>query len=100
MADGRILAAMTRFMTVAEMTTAYGVIFAAYSQRLEDVTVITGKSSEGESAQAQVVVTREDYLEWMDCLETLLAASEAEQAGKPVPGGPVHVSHYNRWVES
>ena len=99
MADERILKAMTRFMTVEEMTTAYQAIFTAYSGRLEDVTVITGKSSDGESAQAQIVVTREDYLQWMECLEELIAADETESGSNP-PGGMVHVSHAQRFLET
>jgi hypothetical protein len=99
MADERILAAMTRFMTRETALAAYDSIFQAYAARLADVTVITGKSSEGESAQGQVVVNREDYLEWMDCLETLLQKMDAEAAGT-VTGGPVHANFNQRWIET
>lgn len=99
MADERILAAMTRFMTRETALVAYEAIFQAYAARLADVTVITGKSSEGESAQAQVVVNREDYLEWMDCLETILERLAAEAAGTAT-GGAVHANFNQRWIET
>lgn len=99
MADERILAAMTRFMTKEAAEAAYETIFQAYAARLAEVTVITGKSSEGESAQAQVVVNSEDYKEWMDCLETLLQRKAAELAGTSV-GGPVHANFNQRYIET
>lgn len=99
MADERILAAMTRFMTRETALAAYDAIFQAYAARLSEVTVITGKSSEGESAQAQVVVNAEDYKEWMDCLETLLQRLDAEAAGTST-GGPVHANFNQRWIET
>ena len=95
MADSRIIAAMRRFLDEEAAEAAYQTIFNAYTQRLADVTVITGKSTEGESAQAQVVVNREDYLEWMEALEEILAEAEGSATA-----GPVHVSQLNRFTET
>jgi len=95
MADQIILAAMKRFMTAEQAEAAYQTIFTAYSQRLADVTVMTGKSTEGESAQAQVVVNKEDYKEWMECLEEILQEEDGT-----VTSGPVHTSFLNRFTET
>lgn len=93
MADTRMINAMKRFSSIEQVQENYQAIFNAYSQRLADVTVITGKSTEGESAQAQVVVNREDFLEWMEACEEILAADEGTSTE-----GPVHVSHLNRFT--
>lgn len=93
MADTRMIAAMRRFSTIEQVRENYEAIYNAYAQRLADVTVITGKSTEGESAQAQVVVNREDFLEWMEACEEILAEHEGTATE-----GPVHVSHLNRFT--
>ncbi len=92
MADERLLAPIRRFWTKTQVEEAYQKIFEAYSGRLESVTVIVGKSSESESAQAQVVVSSEDYLRWMDALEARLEELEAEEAGH---GPLVETEHVN-----
>ena len=99
MADSRILAAITRFMTIEQIEAAYATIFAAYTQRLADVTVITGKTTDGDSAQAQIVVTKEDFLEWMDCLEQLLATDELD-GEVTAATAPVHTNHSTRILET
>jgi len=99
MADMRILAAIRRFLSREAVQTAYSTIFTAYASRVADVTIITGKSTEGESAQAQIVVTREDMMDWMDALETILGEHETDSGENP-PGGPVHVAHCNRYMET
>lgn len=93
MADTRMINAMKRFSSIEQVEENYQAIFNAYSQRLSDVTVITGKSTEGESAQAQVVVNREDFLEWMEACEEILKEDEGTATE-----GPVHVSHLNRFT--
>lgn len=85
MADARLLAAIRRFWNEEQITAAYQRIFEAYSSRLDAVTVIVGKSSESESAQAQVVIQREDYLQWMEALEERLA--ELQDAADSIPPG-------------
>jgi hypothetical protein len=81
MVDERLLAPIRRFWTEEEITAAYQKIFAAYGARLDSVTVIVGKSSESESAQAQVVIAGTDYLQWMDALESRLIELENTAAG-------------------
>lgn len=95
MADMRMLAAIRRFLDLGEVTALYQQIFTAYTNRISEVTVIVGKSTEGESAQAQVVVEREDYLNWMDALEEIIVELEGVSAG-----GNVHVSNLNRYTET
>jgi len=93
MADERLLAPIRRFWTTEQVETAYQAIFAAYNARLENVTVIIGKGTEGDSASAQVVVNGEDYLSWMDALETRLA--EIENADEGVTAELAHTTHAN-----
>ncbi len=81
MPDERLLAPIRRFWTSEQVETAYQTIFAAYNSRLENVTVIIGKGTEGDSASAQVVVNGEDYLRWMDALESRLQELENTDAG-------------------
>lgn len=95
MADMRILAAIRRFMTPAQIEALYLQIFTAYTSRIAEVTVIVGKSTEGESAQAQVVVDREDYKDWIEALEELMQENEGTNAN-----GPVHTSFLNRYTET
>lgn len=95
MADIRHLAAMRRFMTPEEIKAAYQAIFQAWMQRLDEVTIITGKSTEGESAQAQVVVDAEHYAEAMDALEVILNEIEGK-----TNGGNVHISNIYRYTQT
>ena len=81
MPDERLLAPIRRFLSQPEVQTAYQAIFAAYNSRIENVTVIIGKGTEGDSASAQVVVNGEDYLRWMDALEARLAELESTADG-------------------
>lgn len=99
-ADERLLAAVRRFWTKEEVETAYEAIFNAYSQALVDVTVIVQKSSESESAQGQVVVSREDYRQWMDVLEARLQELEAETGGGGVKSPVEHAGFGSRWARS
>lgn len=95
MADMRIMAAIRRFLNPSEVEALYLQIFQAYTSRISEVTVIVGKSTEGESAQAQVVVDREDYKDWMDGLEEIMQ----ENAGTSASGN-VHTSFLNRYTET
>lgn len=98
MVDERLLAPIRRFWSKDEVTTAYQKIFAAYAARLDSVTVIVGKNSESEGAQAQVVIVSDDYLKWMAALEFRLAELEAADAGV----GPIldteHVNFSQRFT--
>lgn len=100
MADERLLAPIRRFWTHEQAEAAYLKIFEAYSSRLDSVTVIVGKSSESESAQAQVVVNAADYLVWMEALETRLQELEAEAAGVSVTHPTEHVNFGVRYTRT
>jgi len=94
MIDGTLLTAIERFWTTEKVQTTYETILNAYLARLNSVTVIIGKSTEGDSASGQVVISREDYREWMDTLEARLAAIES--GGTTFPHETV--SFANRFV--
>lgn len=100
MADERLLAPIRRFWTTEEVTSAYQRIFAAYTSRLDSVTVIVGKSSESESAQAQVVIVGDDYLRWMDALEYRLAEIEAAAASLGPINTTEHVNFGHRHIRT
>jgi hypothetical protein len=100
MVDERLLAPIRRFWTQEQVDEAYQRIFAAYSARLDEVTVIVGKGSESENAQAQVVISAADYLQWMDALETRLQEFEAENDGLGPLATPEHVNFRNRYTRS
>lgn len=100
MVDERLLAAIRRFWTKEQVETAYQKIFDAYAARLDDVTVIVGKSSESESAQGQVVISASDYLQWMDALETRLDEMKAAEDGVGVVSSPEHVNFRQRYTRS
>jgi hypothetical protein len=81
MADDRLLAAVRRYWTRAQIDAAYQAIFAAcYQRQLNEVT-ITGVNFEGENSQGTVTVQREDYLMWMEALEQILQEKANEDAG-------------------
>lgn len=101
MADERLLAGVRRFWSTAQVRTAYGAIFNAYHSRLEKVTVIIGKGTEGDSASAQVVVNGEDYLRYMDALEVRLQEIEATERGETSgPEDTTHVDFSNRYAST
>ena len=89
MADERILSAIRRFWTTREtVLEKYLELFNADWSKVKKMTLIVGKATEGESANAQVVVTAEERLAWIDALETRLQEMDAEAAGHRglVPG--------------
>lgn len=89
MADERILDPIRRFFPLREDVEAkYLELFTADWTRLKKYTLIVSKSSEGEGAGAQVVVTAEERLQWLDAFRERLLEMDAETAGTnvPVPG--------------
>lgn len=81
MADERLLAPIRRFWTDEEVETNYAAIFAAFISKLEKVTIIISKGTEGDQAGAQVWVQKSDYLEYLDALETRMKEIENEAEG-------------------
>lgn len=100
MVDERLIAPIRRFWTQEEVTTAYQRIFSAYSARLDSVTVIIGKSSESESAQAQVVISKDDYLQWMDALELRLTEYEAAASDLGPISETEHINFASRYTRT
>lgn len=100
MVDERLLAPIRRFWTKEQVEAAYQKIFDAYAARLDEVTVIVGKGSESENAQAQVVISATDYLQWMDALETRLKELEDAAADLGPISTPEHVNFRQRYTRS
>ena len=101
MIDDILLSAIKRFWNAEKVETTYSTILDAYLNRLEKVTVIVSKATEGDSASAQVIVSAQDYREWMETLEARLAELEAEAAGTgSTHPGTEHVIHSNRFVST
>lgn len=99
MADERLLAPIRRFWSHAQVASAYEAIFTAYHSRVETVTIIISKSSESDSATGQIVINNEDYLRWMDALETRLQELEAAEDGVTATlDGTGHVNFGNRYA--
>ena len=100
MTDARLLAAIRRYWTQEQVDAAYQKIFDAYAARLDSVTVIVGKSSESESAQAQVVISGGDYLAWMEALEERLEEIAAAAAGAGPEIQTEHVAFGTRYTRT
>jgi hypothetical protein len=101
MVDERRLAAIRRYWTREQVDDAYRKILDVDWTTTERKVIIVGKSNEGESSQAQVVVTREDFAAWMDIFEARLKELDAEAAGTPAAHGNVeHVKFNGRYGES
>lgn len=99
MIDDILLTAIRRFWTTAEVSSRYETILAAYLNRVEKITIIVGKTTGDDSANAQVVIAREDYREWLATLEARLAETEAAAGGAAlVHPNTEHVTHSNRFV--
>ena len=99
MIDAILLTAIRRFWTTAEVTSRYETILTAYLNRVEKITIIVGKTTGDDSANAQVVIAREDYREWLATLEARLAETEAAAAGTGTTHPDTeHVVHNNRYV--
>ena len=101
MVDERRLAAIRRFWTAEQVEAAYREILAIDWKQTERKVIIVGKSNEGESSNAQVVVTREDFGQWMDIFEARMKELEAEAAGTPAAHENVeHVTFNRRYARS
>ena len=101
MLDDVLLRAIRRFWDETKVESTYSTILNAYLNRLDKVTVIVGKTTEGDSANAQVVVASQDYREWMETLEARLAELAAERAGTGTDfSGTEHVVHNFRFVST
>ncbi len=101
MVDDRRLAAIRRYWTREQVDAAYQKILEVDWTTTERKVIIVGKSNEGESSTAQVVVTREDFAQWMDVFEARLNELDAEAAGTPAAHGNVeHVKFNYRYAES
>jgi BMFP domain-containing protein YqiC len=101
MLDDVLLSAIKRFWNAEKVENTYAAILDAYLNRLEKVTVIVGKATEGDSANAQVVVSSQDYREWMETLEARLAELENAASGAGTTHtGTEHVIHSNRFVST
>jgi len=94
-ADPRIVAALTRFYTTAEVGVAYEAALAAYVARETEVTIesVTG---EGGSSSGRLIG---DPGMIMEACEEVLAAAEAVSAdtGALVPG-TTHVDFSKRYI--
>lgn len=86
MVNQTLLTALRRLRTREWCEATYETVLTAYSSRLEKVTIITSKASEGDSASGQIVIGAGDYEEWMATLEARLAEYEAADDGNQ----PVH----------
>lgn len=93
MPDERILAPIRRFWTDLEVRTAYQAIFQAYHGRIAEVTVIIGKSAEGDSASAQVVISSADYEKWLEACEARM--TELENACSGITAELTQTGHVN-----
>lgn len=101
MIDDVLLTAIRRFWTTEEVASRYETILAAYLNRVEKVTIIVGKTTGDDSANAQVVIAREDYREWLATLEARTAEIEAAAAGTGTTHpGVEHVTFSNRFVST
>jgi hypothetical protein len=101
MIDDILLKAIRRYWDEETVDSTYDRILTAYLNRAEKITVIIGKATDGDSANAQVVVAKEDYREWMAVLEARLAELAAEAAGTGTTHPDVeHVVHSNRYVST
>jgi hypothetical protein len=100
MADERLLAPIRRFMTKEQIEEVYQKIWEANLGQLDSVTVIVGKSSESESAQGQVIVNRQDYLETMAAMEARLQELATAAAGDGPSCETEHVNFGRRFTRT
>ena len=101
MLDDVLLKAIRRFWDAQKVETTYASILDAYLNRIEKITVIVGKATEGDSASGQVVIQQQDYREWMETLEARLEELNAAATGTGTTHPNVeHVIHSNRFVST
>lgn len=92
--DERLLAAIRRFWTEEEVSTAYQAVLTAYASSTAKTVEITGTTFDGQNANATIILDREAMASWMDVLETRMAEIEAESSASAevptlVTGSPV-----------
>ncbi len=80
MADEAILAPIRRFWNRARVEAAYSELWEACNSQALDQTIIIGKSSGEDSANAQLVVTPQMRDRYLEAFETRLKEYEAEDA--------------------
>lgn len=101
MADPILLDALRDQCDRARVESIRETVFNAYLSRLENVSVIIGKSSEADSANAQVVVNRDDYRDWLAATKMRLDELDADVAGEgALLEGTRHVNFSERYVAS
>lgn len=99
MADPVLVSALVELKTKAEIQAIRTTVLEGYLHRIENVTVIIGKSSESDSATGQVVVSRDDYREWLAATEEAIAQKDATEAGEGVLlQGASHVDFSKRFI--
>lgn len=97
MVDERLLDSVREFWSLDQCLTTWQSIFEAELARLNSVTIIVGKNSESEGAQAQVVVMKEDYREWQAVLKFRVTELREQTAGLNPIAGPEHVNFGRRY---
>jgi hypothetical protein len=69
--------------------------------RLESVTIINSKSSEGDSASGQIVISNEDYLVFMDAFKARLEElDDLDEGVTSTLEGTAHVNFGNRYAST
>lgn len=100
MADDRLLAAVRRYWTTAQIDAAYQAIFSAFYTRQQNEVTIIGVNFEGENSQGSVTIHRDDFLLWMDALETILREKENAAAGTLAAPENAPIANYaNRYID-
>jgi hypothetical protein len=80
MADETILAPIRRFWSKERVESAYRELWEACQSQALDQTIIIGKSSGEDSANAQLVVTPQMRDRYLEAFEVRLKEYEAEEA--------------------
>jgi hypothetical protein len=101
MADETILAPIRRFWNQARVTAAYQELWEACQSQALDQTIIIGKSSGEDSANAQLVITPQMRDRYLEAFETRLKEYEAEAAEvEPVMEHNRHTDFSHRHVRT
>lgn len=96
--DDVILMAIRRFWDAETCEAVYQRLLTAYLGRVESVTIVVSKSTDGDSASGQVVVAAEDYRRWLATLESRLQEYAAEASGVTDKHPGEHVDFSNRYL--
>lgn len=101
MADEAILAPIRRFWSKERVTAAYSELWEACQSQALDQTIIIGKSSGEDSANAQLVVTPQMRDRYLEAFETRLKEYEAAEADEsPVLEHTRHTDFSHRHVRT